>query len=426
MKAHEVHLKINKLTKHMEDNTNTNYDFRDFLFDDDFVRRVKDDSGSGEYIARLKAQYPLQQENIDLAIEVLKGIENKHIYSTQEQRHKVWFEILSTFSKTGNIKNISLNTNSERHFFRNFIRVAAVIILLIGIGVLAFYYTGNKVDRDLPIDHFALSNPVDYTKSQLILSDGKKIEVTSGDSKICYSPDGASVIINDSSGIVQDVKGDHFNQMIVPYGKYATLKLSDGTKVWLNAGSRLVYPPIFSGKYREVYLQGEGYFEVVKNEKKPFHVKTDRLKVEVLGTRFEIQAYGKDETYSALLLEGKISLSTPQNKNMSDRDVVLKQSERGAYSAALNKFVVEKITHPENFIAWTYGYIQFNEETLESLLKRISRHYNIDIQLRSGMGSFKISGKLDLKDDPERVLKGIAVISKMKLYKQEGGYQIKD
>jgi ferric-dicitrate binding protein FerR (iron transport regulator) len=214
--------------------------------------------------------------------------------------------------------------------------------------------------------------------------------------------------------------------MIVPYGKYATLQLSDGTKVWLNAGSRLVYPPTFTGKYREVYLQGEGYFEVTKNVTKPFHVKTDRLKVEVLGTKFDVQAYSVEDTYSALLLEGKISLSSPQNTKMAGEQVVLKQSEWGVYSDNTNSFVVKKISHPENLIAWTYGYINFIDEPLESLLKRISRYYNIEIQLRSDMGSFKISGKLDLKDDPERVLRGLAIISKMKLSKKEGGYLIKD
>ena len=238
----------------MKNKTEFNYDLPDFLLDDEFVRKIKDGSHSDEYIAGLKAQFPTQERNIDLAIQVLETIENKQIFSTQEQRRKVWFEIVSSLSKSENINNISLNIRTNTPFIRIVLRVAAVMILLLGIGTLAFYYTGIKNVDNSPIIRFASSNQVDYTKSQLILSDGKKIEVTSGDSKICYSPDGASVTINDTSGIVQDVRSAHFNQMIVPFGKYANLQLSDGTKVWLNAGSRLVYPPIFTGKYREVYL----------------------------------------------------------------------------------------------------------------------------------------------------------------------------
>ncbi|MEI6677396.1 MAG: FecR domain-containing protein [Mariniphaga sp.] len=410
----------------MKNKTEFNYDLPDFLLDDEFVRKIKDGSHSDEYIAGLKAQFPTQERNIDLAIQVLETIENKQIFSTQEQRRKVWFEIVSSLSKSENINNISLNIRTNTPFIRIVLRVAAVMILLLGIGTLAFYYTGIKNVDDSPIIRFASSNQVDYTKAQLILSDGKKIEVASVDAKIRYSPDGTSVTINDTSGIVQDVRNEKFNQMIVAYGKYATLQLSDGTKVWLNAGSRLVYPPTFTGKYREVYLQGEGYFEVTKDVTRPFHVKTDRLKVEVLGTKFDVQAYSVEDTYSALLLEGKISLSSPQNTKMAGEQVVLKQSEWGVYSDNTNSFVVKKINHPENLIAWTYGYINFNDEPLESLLKRISRYYNIEIQLRSDMGSFKISGKLDLKDDPERVLRGLAIISKMKLSKKEGGYLIKD
>ena len=410
----------------MKEKTDYNYDFPDFLLDNEFVRRVQDGFGAEEYIAGLKAQFPMQESNIDLAIKVLEVLKNKQVYSTREQRLKVWSKIARSYSKSRNIDNNSLNFKTNRRFIRNLLQVAAVIIVLLGIGTLAFYYTGIKVVNDSPIVRFASSEQIDYTKSQLILSDGKKIEVTTGNSKIRYSPDGASVTINETSGIVQDVRNEKFNQMIVPYGKYATLQLSDGTKVWLNAGSRLVYPPTFMGKYREVYLQGEGYFEVTKNATKPFQVKTDRMKVEVLGTKFDVQAYSEEETQSALLLEGKISLSSTQNAMMTQEQVILKQSERGVYSGIMNRFITEKISHPENFIAWTYGYINFNKEPLESLLKRISRYYNIKIQLRSGMGSFQISGKLDLKDDPERVLRGIAVISKMKLFKKEGGYLIKD
>ena len=410
----------------MKEKTDYNYDFQDFLLDDEFVRRVQAGFGAEEYIAGLKAQFPMQESNIDLAIKVLEVLKNEQVYSTREQRSKVWSKIVRSYSKSRAIDNNSLNSKSNRRFIRNLLQVAAVIIVLLGIGTLAFYYTGIKVVNDSQIDRFASSNKVDYTKSQLILSDGKKIEVTTGNSKVRYSPDGAKVSLNDTSNIVQDVRNEKFNQMIVPYGKYATLQLSDGTKVWLNAGSRLVYPPTFTGKYREVYLQGEGYFEVTKNATKPFHVKTDRMKVEVLGTRFDVQAYSEEITQSALLLEGKISLSSLQNAMMTQEQVILKQSERGVYSGITNRFITEEISHPENFIAWTYGYINFNKEPLESLLKRISRYYNIKIKLRSGMASFQISGKLDLKDDPERVLKGIAIISKMKLLKKEGGYLIKD
>lgn len=410
----------------MKQKTKDNYDFSDFLLDDEFIKRAKDESSS-DYITELKSKYPLQEKNIDLALQVIESMRNTHLQSTQDQRIRVWSDIIGSFSTP----NLELTRNSSSQFkletrlVRNFIRIAAVFMLLVGIGSAAFYF-GKNYDAELSIDRFVSSNQVDYKKSQLILSDDKKIEIPSGESKVVYSADGANVTINDSTCNVQTITRKPFNQMIVPFGKYASIQLSDGTKVWLNSGSRMVYPPIFKGKYREVYLQGEGYFEVTKNTSMPFHVKTDRLTVEVLGTKFDVIAYAKENKYSALLLEGKVSLTTHQSHKTDLEGTILKQGEKGELSETSNKFVLEKVSHPENFIAWTYGYINFEEETLASLLKRISRHYNVEIDLRSGTGSFKISGKLDLKEDPDRVLKGIAVISKMKLYKQKGGYLIKD
>lgn len=407
----------------MKEKTIENYDFSDFLLDDDFVRSVNDQSCSDNYIARFKEQFPEQEKNIDLALQVMDGIENKFTASTHVQRQKVWSEIVKTFTISERDAIFSENSGKNSRKFRIFLQIAAGLFLLIGLGTAAFYFSHVK---ELPIDHFAASNEVNYNQMQLILSDGKKIDVPAHDANISYSPDGASVKINDVSCVVQTVKDEQFNQIIVPFGKYVSLQLSDGTKVWLNSGSRMVYPPVFTGKHREVYLQGEGYFEVTKNAQKPFYVKTDRLKVEVLGTKFDVQAYEKGNAYSALLLEGKVSLSTRQKLSLNQQDIVLKPGERGDLSEASNHFVVEKVEHPANFISWTYGYLNFEEETLESLLKRVSRYYNIDIKLVSSIGSFKISGKLDLKNDPERVLKGLSVIAKLKITKQEGGYIIND
>ena len=409
----------------MKEKTIDNYDFSDFLLDDEFVKKVNDLSGSDQYISELKSQFPAQEKNIDLALQVMAGIENRFVPSTKGQRQRVWSEIVRTFKVSNPGKyTISPDTRSNESLnFRMLFRIAAGFILLIGLGAVAFYL--NK-EEELSIDRFAASNVVDYNQSQLILSDGEKIDVPDGEANISYSSDGASVKINNSSGVVQAVKEEQFNQIIVPYGKYINLQLSDGTKVWLNSGSRMVYPPVFAGKYREVYLQGEGYFEVTKNAQKPFYVKTDRLKVEVLGTKFDVQAYEKENTFSALLLEGKVSLSTRQKLSLNMDDIVLKPSERGELSETSNHFTVQKVEHPANFIAWTYGYLNFEEEALESLLKRVSRYYNVNIQLTSKVSSFKISGKLDLKDDPERVLKGIAVIAKLKITKREGGYIIND
>lgn len=407
----------------MKEKTTENKDFSDLLLDDEFVSKVNDPSCSDDYIIALKEKRPEQARDIDLALQVLERMKNKTVFSTDEQRLKIWDSLVDVFNDSmseSSVKQLNDITRRAR-FWKTISRVAASIILVVGLGATAIYF--SKKD-DLAIDRFAASGETNYKESQLILTNGKKIIVPAGEANIRYSPDGSNVTINDTSDIIQSIKKEEFNQIVVPYGKYVHLKLSDGTKVWLNSGSRMVYPPVFAEGFREVYLQGEGYFEVTKNAQRPFYVKTDRMKVEVLGTKFDVQAYAKENTYSTLLLEGKVSLSTREKISFENNKVILNPSEKGDFSESSDKFDIEKVDHPANYIAWTYGYLNFEEEALGSILKRVSRHYGVDIKLLNNSGSFKISGKLDLKDDPERVLKSIAVIAKLRINKEKGGFVI--
>lgn len=105
-----------------------------------------------------------------------------------------------------------------------------------------------------------------------------------------------------------------FNQLITPYGKRGTLVLEDGTKIWLNARSRIIYPTQFSDHQREVFVEGEVYFDVTPDKKRPFIVKTDRINVQVLGTKFAISAYKEEKQSHVVLASGTVNVYTDQNK----------------------------------------------------------------------------------------------------------------
>ena len=276
------------------------YDFSDFLLDDEFIARISNLENPMDYvnyINDLKKIYPDQIDNIDLALEVFFSMKNTNSEPSHIRKQKIWNKIVYE------------RTKKKRMFF---LRVAASFLILIGfLGTI--YYLAFQ-GRQPAIESFAKTNKTSFDKSQLILSDGKNISIPDYESKITYSNNGENVIINDTTKLFQEVKAENFNQMIVPYGKYNCLQLSDGSKVWINSGSRLIYPPIFSGKTREVFLQGEAYFEVAKDAGKPFYVKTDRFRVEVKGTRFCVQANEREELFTALLLEGEVSLTSDQGK----------------------------------------------------------------------------------------------------------------
>jgi len=177
----------------------------------------------------------------------------------------------------------------ERKRKRNmFIKsLAASFLLLFGLGSLAYYLSSETSPAS--IEQFALLSQPDYDHSRLILSNGQQIVIQGHESHVVYSYNGQSVKINDSAAFIADNSEEVFNQMIVPYGKTNKTILSDGTKVWINSGSRVIFSSSFAGNTREVFVQGEAYFEVTKIESKPFIVRTERFVVEVTGTRFSVR-----------------------------------------------------------------------------------------------------------------------------------------
>ena len=383
-------------------------DFFEYLLEDEFVEQMRDIENSAEYIIELKNLYPDHKDDIDLYTEVFSGLKNNKTQVIQEQKMKIWKKVLAQKTK-------------ERKLY--FLRLAASFLLFCLLGGTALYFF---MQEEMPsIEEFAVTHQPSFEKSQLILSDGQEIFISDYESSITYSDDGANVVINDTTNIEQEVKVDNFNQLIVPFGKYNSIQLSDGTNVWVNSGSRLVYPPVFVGKSREVYVQGEAYFEVARDAGKPFYVRTDRFRVEVLGTRFNVQANERDQLFAALLLEGEVSLNAGQGKPLRTKEAIrLQPGQIATIANDTRHFDVTAVQYPENYIAWKNGYLIFDEEPLKDVLQRVSRFYNIEIEFRKSLQILKLSGKLDLKDNPERVLNGVSAIARAKLSIEEGKYII--
>ncbi|MCG6190832.1 FecR family protein [Maribellus maritimus] len=158
-------------------------------------------------------------------------------------------------------------------------------------------------------------------------------------------------------------------------GTRTKLELPDGTFVWLNDGTTFRYPEHFvANKNREVYVDGEAYFEVKSNPDNPFVVNNPMLKTVVTGTHFNINAYEEDHFFEATLLEGKINLQ----KN--NQEFEIKPGEQVQYDA-LSKKIVRKNVNPEDATAWINGKLIFKDEKLEVAVKKLGRWYNAEIIL---------------------------------------------
>lgn len=243
---------------------------------------------------------------------------------------------------------------------------------------------------------------------QLVLSEQKTLLLETQKSTIRY--DSTAIQINDAERTIPKKEAATFNQLVVPYGKQTTLTLADGTRVWINAGSRLVYPVVFEKQKREIYVEGEIYMEVAHDAQRPFSVHTGKMDVCVLGTKFYISSYGRDRTQEVVLLSGSVSVAPTGH---SDREIRIVPGQQAVLGASESLEVHE--VDAGRYISWIYGYLPFNNDRLSNILERLTRYYNCRIECTPEAAALTLSGKLDLKDDPAEVLKILSLTAPIRL-----------
>ena len=201
-----------------------------------------------------------------------------------------------------------------------------------------------------------------------------------------------------------------------PLGSKTKLYLPDGTLAWLNAGSRMTYSQGFGVDNRKVELEGEGYFEVKRNEKIPFFVKTKDLQLQVLGTKFNFRDYPEDHEVVVSLLEGKVGLN---NLLREEKEAVLSPDERAVLNKANGLLTVESVT-ASNASQWTDGYLFFDEELLPDIAKELERSYNVKIHIANdSLKTFRFYGNFVRREQNiQEVLEALASTEKMQ-YKIE-------
>ncbi len=381
------------------------YTTEDFLLDENFIRLANGHPANGCTLDQLKDLLPEKNEEMSLAASILRELKTTKEYISRERKEKTLKAVYQSFRKQVRLQ---------------IFRYAAAVVLFAGAGTSAFYVFHNQSG----LENFTLLSAAPSGKAALILADGKRVEIESKQSKIEYAANSASVSLNDTATLEQPEPAgrNSFNQLIIPFGKRSDILLSDGSRVRLNSGSRLVYPPVFKGKSREVLLEGEAYFEVSENKDKPFFVRTESFRIKVLGTRFVVQAY-KNEEQSAVLVEGKVSLTAGSSK-MRANTCELLPNQKATFSEAKDDFSVINIDNAESYFAWIHGYLNIENESLVSLAKKVSRYYNIDIEVKAENITSTFSGKLDLKEEPERILDGLSVIFRTKYEKQGGKFVV--
>lgn len=186
----------------------------------------------------------------------------------------------------------------------------------------------------------------------------------------------------------------------VPAGQRVNLDLPDGTNVWLNAGTKMQYPVSFMQGKREVILDGEAYFEVAHNEKSPFVVHTHALDVEVLGTKFNVEAYSKRKVFETSLIQGKVRVKSPDNEKVS---VTLHPNYKTTLKSG--KLVVSKIDD-YNVYRWKEGLYCFKNKPFAEIMQDLERYYDLNIQLdKQGIAKVALTGKFRISDGLDYALR---------------------
>ncbi|WP_316632474.1 FecR domain-containing protein [uncultured Flavobacterium sp.] len=177
-------------------------------------------------------------------------------------------------------------------------------------------------------------------------------------------------------------------QYVTKSGEHAKVVLSDGTQIWLNAGSRLKYPAEFKEDTREVYLTGEAFFDVAKDKKHPFIIHTDKMDTKVLGTSFNVQAYPDHATQEVSVLTGRVNVKS----TVTEENVYVTPGQKVVFKSRSNK--MQAFTDiPVNTISlWRKNIIVFEDAPLPEVIATINRNYNVNIQLENkNLNNLKIS-----------------------------------
>jgi len=220
-----------------------------------------------------------------------------------------------------------------------------------------------------------------------------------------------------------DVKRDFGDITIeAPLGSSICMSLPDSTRVWLNAGSKLIYSQGFGLNSRDVELRGEGYFEVKKNSKLPFIVHTEELAAQVLGTKFSVKSYEEDENAAVDVLDGSVAVS---NKLLQQIQITLQKGERVVLTKSTGEMKKMLQQNAEAVNAWSRNELFFDEMPLKDIAKQLSRSFGTQIivadslQNRCFYGDFKVVG-----NTVEDILNTLSKTGRMRYRYAEGRYVI--
>lgn len=378
-------------------------DFKDyitveeFILDNRFVDLVKTNN-TGK-INELTLLYPEKKDIINNAIVLLQYLKIEYPDISDEQIDGDWSVLLEQINRKKRIRK------NRRFYLWTSMSAAAACAAVI---FLIFFnpVRSNVTEKD---HLYSLMESASSDVNEIQIIAGKNQTCINNNETIIQTEDGNLIVGTDKKMESSQIKTEYLT-VIVPKGKRTTLKLSDGSSIWVNSGTKLVYPKVFNDENREIMIDGEAYLNVSKDEKRPFIVHTRGFDVAVLGTQFNISAYSNDRESSVVLVEGAVEIAAESSKG--------KLYPNQGFFSVNGSFSIKNVdVYP--YICWRDGVMQLNGESLDVIMKRLSRYYGVEIKSDNRFALERYKGKVNLSESLETVLYNISLSTPL-TYTKEG------
>ena len=290
---------------------------------------------------------------------------------SQQTADDIFMNILASSKENETVIDIA----PKKSNFKKYIAIAASVVVLLGVG---FFYKQN-------IQTKTIQPKFDFKSTDIVLQleDGK-VQIIHEDNSVQVLDSKGNVVGNQAGNKLvyennSNLEKLSYNTIKIPYGKKFQLQLSDGTLVHLNSGTTLKYPIKFiAGENRQVFLDGEAFFDVAKDKKHPFIVNADNLNVRVLGTHFNVSNYPEDAATDVVLVEGSVGMYNSNEEFNADRNTILKPGYKGSFNRE-NATIMTKPVITDIYTSWINGGLTFRNMTFKNIITKLERRYNVTI-----------------------------------------------
>ena len=283
---------------------------------------------------------------------------------------------------------------------------AASILAVIG-GAGLYFWNARKAGRDAAggVSEVAVAARKDLmpgsNKATLLLGDGSAVNLGTVHNGVIRQVAGTRIKKQDGQliyAVSAATAAPETNTIETPRGGQYQVVLPDGTKVWLNAATSLTYPTAFTGRDRQVQLKGEAYFEVTENKDKPFVVMVGEMRVNVLGTHFNVMAYDDEGAIKTTLLEGAVSVTKGQASHL------LESGQQASLDRLSGVFKMLDVDVNE-VVAWKNGVFEPGGETIEPLMREMARWYDVDVEYQGKPTEQHFRGSISRSANASEVFK---------------------